>query len=298
MQHRKQHKGKAFENISARALVEDDRYYISLKMDGRMNQIAYDGDQTVKFWSAGGHEYYNERMANDIIANNKFAFHVECEYVGESDGKLGDRGKSAIETKYVTAFKKGLASPLYEDETTWVYDILSFDGEDVTQDPFSARHGMLMQLGYNTSFQPVIHTAGCDIATAKIELLNALVAGYEGVMLTHATHVIGTSGRSSLRIKFKETPTGYAKVVGTVPGKDEREGTVGSLMLEDEDGFIFSSGGGLNSAEWVLPPETFVGHTVKYAYESKDGPNYIQCRYLGVCFPPDKTLSRFNEVSK
>lgn len=292
----KQHKGTAIERISPKVLIDDDNYYLSYKRDGRMQQIAYDGDKTVRFWTSGGHEFYNKSMAESIMSCNSIPFHIEGEYTGESNGMLGDRGKSGKETKYRTAFNKREQGPELNDRI-FVFDILSFDGVDVRNDPFSARHGMLMQLTFTRRFELVHHVAGHTVEDARIALQTALDDGYEGVMLTHASHTVGTRGRSKTRIKFKETPTGYATIVGTKPGTEAREGTIGSLTVKDEDGLIFSSGGGLNSNEWVLDPEVVgnSGLTIKFAYESIDGGNYIQPRYLGVCLE-DKTLVRLNDV--
>ena len=295
MKFRKQHKGKALEKISARSLIDDDRYYISVKRDGRMNQIAYDGDMSVKFWTGGGHEYHNAAVAAEIVANNDTAFHIECEYTGASEGKLGDRGASGVETKFRTAFNKGLPAPDIPGQVYWVYDILGFDNEDVTQDPFEDRLGMLMQLSFTQSIRELQHTAGYTVDDARAELQDYLDAGFEGLMLTHATHIVGTSGRSNLRIKLKETPTGYATIVGTVPGTKEREGTIGALLVEDEEGLVFSAGTGLNGNEWVLDPEALKGVRVKFGYESINDGNYIQPRYLGAVLD-DKTLVRLNEI--
>ncbi len=281
MQFFKQHKGKALEKISAKSLVNDDGYYLSIKRDGRMNQIAYDGKETVKFWTGGGHEYYNEALAKEIMLSNVYAFHVECEYTGDSEGKLGDRGKSGVETKFRTAFNKGEPSPDIKNQIMWVFDILAFDGVDVRQDPFKDRLGMLMQLAFTFGFREVNHTAGCTIAVAFEELGFALDLGYEGIMLTHASHTVGTSGRSNLRIKFKETPTEYGYIIGTVDGKGDRAGTIGAIQVRVSESDQIITIGGLNRAEWELDPLTLIAAKIKFAYESRDGDSYIQARYLG-----------------
>ena len=121
--------------------------------------------------------------------------------------------------------------------------------------------------------------------------------GWEGLILTHKDHVIGTKGRSNNRIKLKATPTGYATIIGHTPGTAARKGTIGSLTLKDENGLEFSAGGGLNAAEWSLNPKDLIGITVKFGYESiKDG-NYQQPRYLGA-IDEDKNLMRLDEYLK
>jgi hypothetical protein len=294
MKFRKQHKGKSIKDISTKVLVNDDQYYLSIKRDGRMNQIAYDGDEVVKFWTSGGHEFYDPIMAEKIKRDNRIAFHVEAEFTGLSEGFLGDRGRSGVETKYRVAFAKGIPGPDIPDMNWFVFDILSFDNVDVTQDPFSARHGMLMQLTYRDGFNLVHHVAGNSISDAYSELNRALEVGYEGVMLTHASHTVGTKGRSTLRIKFKETPTAYGVVIGTVPGKGDRTGTIGALevLVAESDQVITL--GGLNRMEWELNPEQVKDAKVKFAYESRDGDSYIQARYLG-CVSLDGDLVRMDK---
>lgn len=297
MEFRKQNKGTALEKISARSLVDDDQYYSSIKYDGQMVQIAFDyKTQEVKMWSSNGKPFYNLDLASDIQASNQISFHIEAEYVGESLGRLGDRGKSSKITTYRTEFAKGILSEGNPNETFHVFDILSFDGQDVTQVPFKDRLGMLMQLTDTNTFKTVEHVAGKTLEDAKAERDFAITVGWEGIMLTHADHVVKSTGRSNLRIKLKETPTGYATIVGYTPGTKEREGTIGSLTIRDEDGKEFSAGTGLNSNEWVLDPKSLIGMKVKFGYESiKDG-NYQQPRYLGTVLE-DKTLVRLNDSS-
>lgn len=299
MKFRKQNKGTALEKISKRSLVDDDQYYSSIKYDGQMVQIAYDGDTTVKMWSSNGKPFYNQNLANEIIEENITAFHVEAEYIGESLGQMGDRGKSSKITTYRTEFAKGIESEGCVLERFMVFDILSFDGEDVTHVPFKDRYGMLMQLYQTATFHLVDHIAGISIQEAKDDLDNQLSLGWEGIMLTHANHVVKSTGRSNLRIKLKGTPTAYGTIVGTVPGTKERKGTIGSLIVRNEEGKEFSAGTGLNHQEWVLNPKLLIGHKVKYGWESiKDG-NYQQPRYLGAIdpkHPDDKHLVRLNEV--
>ena len=189
----KQYKGKALQKITEKARQTGD-YFLSLKRDGQMIQIAYDGDELVKFWSSNGHPFYNKNLANQIIANCKWAFHVEAEYTGTSEGMMGDRGKSSKITTYRTQFAKGIQSDGIGDEMCWVFDVLSFGGLDVRQDNFEDRIGCLQQLGYSKGFRPVLQTAAVTIDEAVLELDPAIELGYEGLILTHSSHTIGTSG--------------------------------------------------------------------------------------------------------
>ena len=291
----KQYKGKALEAIPLSKRHSGNEYYLSTKYDGQMVQIAYDGYSQVNMWSSNGHPFYDAALANYITKNQTYAFHVEAEYVGESEGKLGDRGKSSKITTYRTEFSKGILSEGSDTAAYKVFDILSFDGQDVRQDPFSARYAMLMQLASNGLFNVIDHDSDFSLNYANDHVLAAyLVAGWEGVILTHKDHVINTTGRSNDRIKLKATPTGYATIIGFTPGTEARKGTIGSLELVDENGLEFSSGGGLNANEWTLDPKDLIGITVKFGYESiKDG-NYQQPRYQGAV-DADKNLMRLDE---
>jgi len=292
-----QYKGKALEKITPKALLTDG-YYKSIKRDGQCVQIAFDAKtKEVKMWSSNGHPFYNTTLADFLKKSAPYSFHVEAEFTGFSNGMLNDRGLSSRITTYRTEFAKGILSLGHPKEHFYVFDILSFDNEDVRQDPFSARYAMLMQLSYNLSFMLVLQTSSVTIEQGKKDLHTALAEGYEGLILTHPTHVIKDKGRSNLRIKLKDTPTGYATIVGTKPGEEDRAGTIGSLLVRDEDGFVFSAGTGLNSREWVLDPDSLNGILIKFGYESvKDG-NYQQPRYLGAVLP-DKSIVRLNEYSE
>lgn len=290
----KQEKGKALQKITLKNRLEGG-YCLSLKMDGQMIQIAYDGSSTVRMWSSNGHEFFNKHIAAEIILNNRWAFQVEAEYTGLSAGLLGDRGKASKITTYRTEFEKGILSEGMVGEKFWVFDILTFDGNDVRSDPFSARYGMLMHLSESETMRLIIQTSGCTIEQALDNMPETLKAGYEGLILTHCTHTIGTSSRNNLRIKLKENPTDYATIIGTIAGEGERTRTIGSLLLRDDAGFEFSGGTGLNSAEWVLNPELLKGIRVKFGYESIKNGVYQQPRTLGAVLE-DKSLVRLNEV--
>ena len=279
----KQNKGKALEKVSLKARSSEADYYCSIKRDGQMVQIAFDKpSDTVRMWSSNGHEFYNTTLANWIKDTQDYSFHIEAEYTGTSDGLMGDRGKSSKITTYRTEFAKGIQSEGSINERFWVFDILSFDTEDVRNDPFSSRYGYLCQLTYCHQFAFVEQTAGFSIESGLAQLELKLQDGYEGVMLTRASHIVKTSGRSNDRLKLKATPTLYATIIGFTPGKDDREDTIGSLTVRDEDGLEFSAGTGLNANEWSLNPNDLLGIEVKIGYESiKDG-NYQQPRYIGV----------------
>lgn len=294
-----QYKGKALEKIPEKEIKEDG-YYASLKYDGQMVQIAYDLiNKKVFMWSSNGHPFYNQTLANHIIKNATNSFHVEAEYTGTSRGKLGDRGLSAKITTYRTEFAKGIMSEGNPDEHFNVFDILSYKNQDLRNSPFSERHSYLAHLAYDfiakgNLFGIITHLPQYNVYMG-IRTAESMIKkfGWEGIILTHQSHTIKSSGRSNLRIKIKETPTDYGIIVGYTPGTKERKGTIGSLTIRDENGLEFSSGTGLNHEEWSLDPESIKGITVKFGYESiKDG-NYQQPRYLGAVLE-DKTLVRLN----
>ena len=102
----KQNKGKDLHKVPKSKLI-DGPYILSKKYDGHYVQIKYDGQHKVQFWTSGGKEFYIAQMAYDIIRSGTPAFHIECEYNYDCEGKLGDRGKSAVTTTYRTMFEKG-----------------------------------------------------------------------------------------------------------------------------------------------------------------------------------------------
>ena len=295
----KQHKGKALEKITEKARDPEPNYYSSMKRDGQMVQIAFDGTN-IRMWTSNGHEFYNRSLAIDMMQDlpDVIPFHVECEYTGSTIGKLGDRRQCGRITTYRTEFAKGILSDGDPTENFWVFDILSFDGKDVRQDPFSARVGMLSQLSYGKMFRMEDQVAGVSIDQTKNELQGVLELGWEGTILTHKDHVVNDKGRSNLRIKFKETPTDYAMIVGVIPGTKQHLGVHGALLLQDSTGFQFSSGGGLDNEERRIPEEQLLGKTVKFGYESIKEGVYQQQRYLGAVldYPDDKTLVRLTEL--
>lgn len=287
----KQHKGTALDKVHVKHLDPLPVYYCSIKRDGQMIQIAYHSpSHTVRMWSSNGHEFIAPYLAASV-RNNNVSFHIEAEYTGPSEGMMDDRGKSSKITTYRTQFNKNQLSPIDPTEKCWVFDILSYDSKDVRGLPFSERLALMDSLHFDTSFQKVDQMPEMTIEEVQDTMLAGyVVMGYEGCMLTHKDHTIGTAGRSKQRLKLKVMGTDYAEIVGTVPGKNAREGTIGALILRDDEGKEFSAGTGLNAKEWVLEPNDIIGIRVKFGWESiKDG-NYIQPRYLGVGKNPDCRL--------
>jgi len=267
----KQNKGKDIHKIPSSKLSLGP-YYCSIKYDGHYTQIHYAGSGgKVQFFTSGGKEFYITQMAEFIKETFANPFKIECEYNYYCDGKLGDRGKSAMLTTYRTKFQKGFpqkGSP-YKD-TFRILDLID------SKLPFGNRLTVIHDMfesgpWFSLPMQKLVRNFddGKELAKAYVE------RGYEGAMLKHQNHIYQPGKRTNDIIKLKPRKTADLRCIGYKEGTGKYEGMVGALLLEDEEGVTVWAGSGLSDVERSIPGHQFICRVYEIEYERIDE-TYIQ----------------------
>jgi bifunctional non-homologous end joining protein LigD len=124
--------------------------------------------------------------------------------------------------------------------TYLVFDLLAWDGEDLTQRPYAERRKRLDELGlsgHRWAVTPWFRGGGADVLAASRD--NEL----EGVVAKRLESPYRPGLRGSEWIKVKNVRTQSVVVGGWRPGQGRRAGTVGSLLFgvhDDEGRLVFA----------------------------------------------------------
>ena len=281
----KQCKAKMLDKIPASKLNKDILYYASIKYDGNYTQIHKIGND-VHFFTSGGKEFYLPAIADYLVANNKNVdFKLECEYINETDGKLGDRGAAARLTTYTTNFSKGIKSISYGYGRFMVFDCMYFKdsdglGYDVGDVTFKIRTHQLNKLNLGYNLVPVTNVLlGFD--DAKAYARSVISAGFEGVILKSETHKYYAGKRVNNAIKIKMRPTADLLCIDTLEGEGKYTGMIGSLVLQDKEGRTVKVGSGLNDTLRSKSADYFTGKVIEIEYEQIID-TYIQPTFIAV----------------
>ena len=273
----KQCKGKDISKIPASKLVENDFYYVSKKYDGNYVQIHKKGDK-VKFYTSGAKEFYPIDIADKLMEMEE-DFILEAEYIANTDGKLGSRGKCTLTTAR-TLFSKGL--PYYN--RGGVFKVFNL----IHMDDFDSRINRLWMLDLPKELERVDQITVSSLSNGK-EIKDKYVAsGYEGAMVVSLSAEYKPGKRVNNVIKLKSRETVDLVCFGVLPGEGKYEGLIGSLQLTDTDtGITVCVGSGLSDKDRHRNPKVFLDKVVEIEYERIDK-TYIQPVYKGVRY--DKNL--------
>lgn len=241
--------------------------WVSPKYDGHYVQINVDAFN-VRFFTSGGKEFYNPRVANLIQAawreTNLGPCILEAEYLGLSNGLHGDRGEAAVITTLRKEFEKGISSTLGNNHKLRIFDYIN------CKDPFKDRlvhlnklRVALEKLGDQVAVVTFTKLQGDAILMLRDKLLNM---GYEGLMYKEDCHVHLPGKRVKTALKFKARYRVTLECVDYYLGSGKYEGMIGSLLCKDENGVYVAVGSGLTDddrmkADWV-------GKQVVIEYES------------------------------
>ncbi len=273
-----QTKGKDYKKLptSYTRNMNTKLFYTSTKYDGHYGQIHIHND-SVKFFTSGGKEFYVEPLGAELKKLNITIPTVfEYEYIHDTEGKLGDRGKAAKITTYRTEFSKGIVSVLDPKARFMIHDIIRYEV------PFKYRvENHLALLSDITQHMPNLEVVEYYLLNMKDsqEFADIMVKlGYEGAMCKEANQVftpITRTKRVNDIIKLKPRLTVDLVCIGINSGEGKYEGMIGSLILRDEDGIEVSVGSGLTDEQRRLPDDSFVGMIIEIEYERIDS-TYIQ----------------------
>ena len=265
----KQNKGKDLHKVPKSKLSQGP-YLASKKFDGHYTQIIFDGTN-VTFLTSGNKEFYLSDMADFIKNNYTQPFHIECEYNYHCEGKLGDRGKSAIITTYRTKFSKGINTTGNTSKDIFrVLDILS----EPTRS-FVARQEIARQLFRQMPWFYVPMQLMVSLDDGKELAQQWVKEGFEGAMLKHRDHLYQPGKRTNDIIKIKPRLTADLLCVGTKEGIGKYEGMIGALLLRDKAGREVWAGSGLSDADRNHMECYYIGTVYEIEYERIDE-TYIQ----------------------
>lgn len=283
----KQTKGKDLSKVPPSKLLTDD-YFASIKYDGHYVQIHKIGDE-IKFYTSGGKEFYLPNIAASLVEFNKgVSFVIEAEFNYDCEGKLGDRGASAILTTYRTQFAKGECTVETNKEFFRVSDILHYSKrtdhgmQTMREDsPFHMRLPLLDSLYYGGQMINVAQSLGSLEQHLEKSLPTIVKDGYEGLFLKHRDHVLAAGKRVNNAIKLKMRPTADLICVGTTSGEGKYEGMIGGLILQDTVGREVVVGSGMSDEDRARKTSYYIHEIIEIQYEQILD-TYIQPTFVAV----------------
>jgi len=277
----KQCKGKDLDNVPASKLLPKG-WYLSTKYDGNYVQIHKLND-SVRFFTSGGKEFYHELAADALIKNNpNLDFILEAEFTANTVGKLGDRVHAAKLTTYRTNFTKGLANIglSIAGDTFRIFDVI------ILHVPWEERFNWLVNIYKQTEFTPTVNYTFVDkLETAQLMAKKLVQLGYEGAFIKHMSHSYEPGKRLNTAIKLKYRKTADLKCVDIIEGEGKYRGMIGALVLTDEEGKTVCVGSGLDDNQRGYHADSFIGKVIEIAYEQVLD-TYIQPTF--VCIRDDK----------
>lgn len=114
----------------------------------------------------------------------------------------------------------------------YLFDLLRLDGHDLTGIPLRERRALLETLAESAT-GPIIVPPVFEDLDAALETSQAF--GLEGVVAKESSSIYRPGARSGAWLKIKHTRTQEAVIAGIRPGKGNRRGGIGSLLLAIPD---------------------------------------------------------------
>lgn len=279
-------KGKDISSVPI-TKIKLDGWIAMRKYDGNYVQIHKKGDK-VTFFTSGGKQFYIQYIARDIC--RIFAgcdVVLEAEYIGKSEGKLGDRIHAAKLTTYRKAFEKNIITKAVAGTDTFkVFDIL--ENGDNTMRCFENRIKLLQEFNFSSYVQLVDFSFPSTLVEAKKIAKMHTSLGYEGCYAKHVSHVNIPGKRVNNAIKIKPRPTADLLCIGVTEGEGKHKGKIRALILQDSMKRIVNVGSGLTDTERSLPAAYFISKIIEINYEQIID-TYIQPTYA--CIRADKEES-------
>jgi bifunctional non-homologous end joining protein LigD len=129
----------------------------------------------------------------------------------------------------------------------YLFDLLSLDGHDLTSVPLRDRRALLETLAESADAPITVPPVFDDLDAA---LSTSQDFGLEGVVVKESNSSYRPGSRTSSWLKIKHTRTQEAVIAGIRPGKGNRSGGIGSLLLAvpHDDGlrYVGRVGSGFN----------------------------------------------------
>ena len=240
----------------------EEMYFASKKYDGQYVQM-HKVDNKVKFFSSTGKEFFIKEYAEKLLSI-PHNFIVEAEYIGSTDGILGQREACTL-SSFFSDFKKNIITS--SNGTFKVFDILFFN-EDIKNIDFKERLKILENLNLD-----IVENSLMTLDEAK-ELNDQLFKnGIEGLMLKSPSHM-HIMKRTTKAIKLKNRPT-HDLIFKDAELRED--GTIKVLVLEDENGILAR----VPNIQHHYRTDEFINRIVEISYE-RIGNSYIQPVFIGI----------------
>nr|DAV53826.1 MAG TPA: Thermostable DNA ligase [Caudoviricetes sp.] len=270
-------KGKDITNI-AQSKLAMDKWIATIKYDGNYVQIhKFNGD--VEFYTSGGKQFYIKEIADYLCENNPDDFILECEYVANTDGKLGSRVKCST-GNLRSNFEKNI--PCIGTFRFVVFDIIHFNGS-VMDWSYSDRIRLIDEEIELPPDMMMAQIVGMDLTIDQAKQLahKVIKQGYEGIYCKQIDHTYEPGKRVNTAIKIKFRPTADLHCIDVTEGTGKYSGMIGSLVLKDKAGRVVQVGSGLTDYERMQSPDYFIGKVIEVEYEQLLA-TYIQPTFVRV----------------
>ena len=256
-------KGKDLAKVPESKLLNSG-WIASIKYDGNYVQV-HKHQNDIKFYTSGNKEFYHELAAQELISSYpNINFILECEFIGESEGKLGDRTKAAKLTSYRTNFEKsraniGLNTSL---DCFKVFDTI------IINTRFEDRlNWLVLNLKPSDFFNLVDFEITNDLESSILKAKEVARQGYEGLYLKHKNHRYIPGKRVNDAIKLKQRPTADLICIDVLEGTGKYTGMIGSLILIDSLGRRVNVGSGLDDLNRSRSKDYFKNKVIEIEYE-------------------------------
>jgi len=269
----RQCKGKMLDKVPTSKLIQDG-YYMSIKYDGNYCQIHKIGD-AVTIYSSGNKSIKLDDLEEYLVSHNPDNdFILEAEFIGTSEGKLGDRTQCGIMTTWRINTAKGLSCNASNNRFV-IFDII-VGGLAI----FEERLQMLQHINLPCNLQIA------DFSLTNLDIVQSTAKqlckdGWEGVFLKHKDHTYRPGKRVNDAIKIKMRPTADLLCIDIEPGEGKYVGMIGSLILMDSKGRKVRVGSGLNDAQRSSLHSKFLDKVIEVEYEQILD-TYIQPTFIAV----------------
>lgn len=279
----KPQKGKAYENLPTKEVDKFDKnqYLVSTKYDG--NQIfIVKKDKAVRYFTSDWKEFNIPHLSDQLLSNES-DFILIGEFMYGCEGKLGDRGKSAVITTWRTNFVKGKEN-MYDPAKVniRVFDCLLFDNNGLFCDNYKAEYRLviasLLSLPENIKVVSRFLMSGAE---AKVKAKRLVAQGWEGVMCIDPHSAYSFNKRVNYAVKLKYRKTADLLCIDYIDGEGKYHNMIGSLILKDKAGRIVAVGSGLDDASRQKDISCYLNKVIEIEYEQIID-TYIQPTFIQV----------------
>jgi DNA ligase-1 len=218
----------------ADALSKTGRASVEWKLDGARVQVHRDGDE-VRIYTRNLNDV-THRLPG-VVALSRAMQARSLVLDGEVLGVADDESPQAFQDT-MSAFGRDDATGAGDRLLVRFFDVLHVDGEDLIDEPLSARHAALDRLVGELAVPRVVTD---DLAEAEAALELSLDTGHEGVVVKAIDSPYDAGRRGGSWRKVKPVRTFDLVVLGAEWGHGRRQGWLSNLWLgarDPEGGFV------------------------------------------------------------